>query len=125
MSTFLLLLFLVTAGVNAAAQLLLKRGSLDLPGILAETPNWTFRIVKILANPFVLGAVVLLGAGMFVWIWLISKVELSRAYPINIALTILIAFFASVPLFHESLTALKLAGAGLILAGLWLMLAYT
>ncbi|MBI4095142.1 MAG: hypothetical protein HY435_03045 [Candidatus Liptonbacteria bacterium] len=122
MSPIYLGVFLITAGINAVAQLLLKRGSLDLGRIFAGDQNLIVRALKILANPFVFSAVVLLGSGMFLWIWLVSKVELSRAYPVNIALTIVITTALSIFLFSESFTLFKVAGISLIIAGLFLLL---
>ena len=114
--------FLITAGINSVAQLLLKRGSFDLREIFAANQSWPMRIIKILLNPFVFAAVVFLGTGMLAWIWLISKVELSKAYPVNIALTIVITSFVSIALFNESLTLQKLMGTGVLILGLWLIL---
>lgn len=119
MSQFYLVLFLVTAGVNAAAQLLLKRGSQDVPALLAGQENFLLKIVKIFFNPFVFSAAALLAAGMLLWLKLISKVELSRAYPINIALTVLITSGAAILLFNEGLGWSKLFGVALLIAGLF------
>lgn len=122
MNPVYLFFFLVTAGINSIAQLLLKRGSQDLGVIFASSESWLVRIFKIFSNPYVMGAALALAGGMIVWLKLISKVELSRAYPANIALTIIITSVASIFLFQEYFTLLKFTGTVLIIAGLWLIL---
>lgn len=122
MNPVYLFFFLITAGVNSIAQLLLKRGSQDLGYIFASSESWFVRIFKIFSNPFVLGAAASLAIAMVVWLKLISRVELSRAYPANIALTVVITSVASFFLFDEPFTTLKIAGTAFVLVGLWLIL---
>ena len=119
MSYFYAIAFLLAAGINSAAQLLLKKGALVLEPVLGSTDSFIIKLVRIATNPFVIAAVASLGAGMLLWLKIISKVELSRAYPINIALTVLITSFVAVGLFEESMTWMKFTGIALIIVGLW------
>ncbi len=123
MSNLYLAIFLVTAAVNAAAQLLLKKGALTLAPVFSGPDTLPVKLLRIIINPFVIASVVLLGAGILLWIKVISKIELSRAYPVNIALTVIITSIASVVLFQESVTWLKGIGILLILVGLWATIA--
>jgi multidrug transporter EmrE-like cation transporter len=70
-----------------------------------------------LRNPWVISS---LGAGVFAafaWIAALSRLELSRAYPFVSASFVLVLTFSAV-IFGESMTALKIIGAVLIVAGL-------
>lgn len=117
------LLFLLASGANAAAQLLLKRSSLVVQGILNEKDSLVFKLIKTLLNPLVAVAVILLATGMFIWLKILSKLELSRAYPINIALTIFITSVISIIFFQESFTWIKALGIVLVMTGIWAILA--
>lgn len=120
MNSLLLAVFLITASMNAAAQLLLKKGALTLGGTLSGGEPLLVKFARIVTNPFVVASVLLLGAGMLLWLKVISKVELSRAYPVNIALTVIITTIVSILLFNESATWEKFAGIALILLGIWI-----
>ncbi len=116
------ILFLIVSGFNSAAQLLLKKGSLLLNKTLASGDSAFIKIIKILTNPFVAGAITLLAVGMIMWIKILSRAELSRAYPINIALTVIITSVVSIFLFQESITLLKSFGIALVIVGIWAIL---
>jgi len=122
MSPTYLFFFLITAAANATAQLLLKRGAGSLSEVLSATGGWGSKLIKIFTNPFVVAAAIFLAAGMVLWIKLIGRVELSKAYPVNIALTIIITSLFSILFFGESVSGFKVAGTGLIIAGLFLIL---
>lgn len=111
-------LFIIIAAVNSAVQLLIKKGSLTLAPVLSGSDSLLVKISKVITNPFIIGAVFLLGSGMFLWLRIVSKVELSKAYPINIALTVIITSVISIILFQESVSFLKIFGVVLIVIGL-------
>ena len=123
MNPLLLAVFLVTAGVNAAAQLLIKKGAIVLAPVLSGGDSLLLKAARMIMNPFVLAGAALLGLGMLLWIKVVSQVELSRAYPVNIALTVIITTLVSVVLFQEGMTFVKLAGIALTLAGVWMVFA--
>lgn len=115
-------LFLITATANSAVQLLLKRASLNVASILSADYNWLVKIVKIFFNPHIITVGLLMLTTIIIWLKVISQWELSRAYPINIALTIIITFIASVFFFNESVTTFKIVGIVLVISGLWFII---
>ena len=123
MNYVIILAFLLASGINATAQLLLKKGSLSAGPALAENASLFDKLFKVLLNPFIASAIVFLVVGMFVWIKILSRVELSRAYPVNIALTIIFTSVASIFLFQESVTWMKFTGIILVIIGIWALLA--
>jgi multidrug transporter EmrE-like cation transporter len=113
------LLFFITSGLNSTGQLLLKRGSLLVKPIFSGDDPIVIKLVKVLLNPFIDTAIVCLVIGMFLWIKILGSTQLSTAYPINIALTVIITSTASVLLFNESMSLLKGFGIVLIVVGIW------
>jgi drug/metabolite transporter (DMT)-like permease len=50
------------------------------------------------------------------WIWVLTKVELSLAYPF-ISLSLIVTLGVGVTLFQEPLTTMKLPGTAVIVVG--------
>lgn len=105
------------------AQLLLKKGSFSLDKIFAGESPFFMKLINLLIHPSIVVAAALLATGMFLWIKVLSRAELSQAYPIVIALTVITTSVASAILFGESFTWLKFGGIALIVVGLWGVLA--
>ncbi|OGZ01647.1 MAG: hypothetical protein A2946_02130 [Candidatus Liptonbacteria bacterium RIFCSPLOWO2_01_FULL_53_13] len=122
MNTFYLFLFLLAAGLNSTAQILLKKGALAIASVLSGPEALAVKAFRAFTNPFIAVAVILLATGMFLWIKIISRIELSRAYPINIALTVIITSVVAIFLFGESMSVSKAGGILLILLGIWVTL---
>ena len=114
------ILILIGVLLNAAAQLCLKQGmnmigevSLDAAGILALLP-------KAALNPYVLAGLACYVVSVVVWLVVLSKVEVSLAYPflsIGYIVTAVVGFF----FMGESLGACKIAGILVICFGIGLM----
>lgn len=119
MNFLTIVFFAGTAGLNATAQLFLKKASLSLASTIAGNDPLLTKFLKTIVNPFVFFAVIFLGLGILLWMKILSRMELSSAYPINVALTVIITAIASVFLFQESITIVKFMGIALVIAGLW------
>ena len=115
-------LFLITATTNSVIQLLFKRAALNFSTIMSADYSWLMKLIKIFVNPQIISIGVLMLTTLVIWLKILSHWELTRAYPINIALTVIITFIASIFLFNESVTVLKIIGAFLIISGLWFIL---
>ncbi len=90
----------------------LKRGRLpaDLHGKV------TF-FVSFFLSPWVLSVLLATGVAAVSWVAALSQLELSRAYPFT-ALSFVTVLLLSAAFFGESITFAKLAGVGLVIAGL-------
>jgi multidrug transporter EmrE-like cation transporter len=67
-----------------------------------------------------------LGASLYVcsflmWIFILTKAELTVAFPMSVGLTILGTTLAGAAIFGETLTVPRLAGAGCVLLGAFLV----
>ena len=100
----------------AGGQVLFKAAALRyLPdGTVAE------RAVSLVFNAYFLGAVALYVALTVLWVWLLTFIPLSRAYPF-VALAFAITPLLGAMVFAEPITAKLLAGIALLLGGLLLI----
>ncbi|MFM7344034.1 MAG: EamA family transporter [Tagaea sp.] len=106
--------------LNAMAQLALKAG-------MNRVGHFDFALVNVLpigwqvgTNPFVALGLVCYVVSVGVWLLVLSRVEVSLAYPmlsVGYVVNALIAWW----FLGESLTATKIAGIAVICFGVWLL----
>lgn len=114
MKTYLISLILsIGIGLGAVAQLLLKKAAL-----LGTATQAIEKFKQLTATPFLWGGLLCYGLSLVFWLDVLSKLELSRAYPLvslgYIASLILGYFF-----LHESITLSKVIGITLIISGVY------
>lgn len=95
----------------AAGQLLFKKLGLELR---AEPAGGAWRL---LFSPVLYAAFSLYGFATLLWIWILSRVPLSRAYP-YVALGVVFVPLASLLFFGERVRPLFWVGTGLIVMGI-------
>jgi multidrug transporter EmrE-like cation transporter len=106
--------------LNAAAQLALKAG-------MTRVGQFDFALANVIpigwqvgTNPFVALGLFFYVVSVAVWLLVLSRVEVSLAYPmlsIGYVVNALIAWW----FMGESLTATKIAGIAVICFGVWLL----
>ena len=109
---------LVLTGVmlNAAAQLLIKAGA-DTAGHFTFTTGHILRAGLHFALQWqILAGLACYAVSVVVWILALTRVQVSIAYPM-LSLGYVVTAFAAWGLFGESLSAQKLLGIGIIIAG--------
>ena len=109
---------LVLTGVmlNAAAQLLIKAGA-DTAGHFTFTAGHILRAGLHFALQWqILAGLACYAVSVAVWILALTRVQVSIAYPM-LSLGYVVTAFAAWGLFGESLSAQKLLGIGIIIAG--------
>ena len=109
-------LILFTVFTNAAAQIMLKHGMLSVGGISASGRGAIDFALKTAFNPFVLLGLLTFVVSMASHLIVLSRVELSYAYPFlslaYVVVTVYALFF-----LREDVGALRIAGIGLICLG--------
>jgi len=75
------------------------------------------KLLTLLTSPYLIGGGLLYAAATFVWIWLLSKVELSHAYPF-MALSFVVVPLMSALILGEQLDTRYWIGILLIIAGI-------
>lgn len=112
---FVLILLSVTA--SSIAQLLLKLGMSSPAVQKAIMSGVTFpTIVTIGVNPMVVGGLSIYLFGAVVWLFVLSRVQLSIAYPF-VALGFVFTAILARLFVGEGFTLVKTAGTALIVAG--------
>jgi len=113
-----MLLLAVAICLTVTGELLLKHG-MNRIGVLqlsALVPT----IPKLLRNPFVMSGFACIGAGAVFWLAVISRVDLSLAYPMLSTGYILVLLFSAIVL-GEDVSAVRWIGALVICAGVFLI----
>jgi len=107
---------LFTVLTNAAAQLMLKHGMMSLGPLSFEGTNPILKILQIVFSPWVFLGLCTFVISMASHLYVLSKVELSFAYPFLSLAYVAVAVFAYF-IFHEDLNAWRIAGIGFICVG--------
>ncbi|MDY8108391.1 EamA family transporter [Fulvimarina sp. 2208YS6-2-32] len=107
---------LFTVFTNAAAQILLKYGMMQLGNLSFAGVNPIFKILSIVFSPFVFLGLLTFVVSMASHLYVLSKVELSYAYPFLSLAYVAVAVIAYF-VFHEDLNAYRVGGIALICVG--------
>ena len=108
--------------MNVAAQLLLKKGVLAINPQLFSFSRITQLLPQVVFSGYIMGALVLLGSGFILWLFLISREQLSVSYPVIVGLTIASLFIISRVFLKESLSFVQVMGVAVIIIGIFLVL---
>lgn len=76
------------------------------------------QLPRTLLKPAIIGGIAAYGAQQLLWITLLRLADLSFAYPLLVGLNFILIMAVAWSYFKEPVTKWKLAGAGLILAGI-------
>ncbi len=109
-------LILFTVLTNAVAQIMLKRGMLVIGPLDFSASSPLVTIFRVVFQPFVFGGLCVFVISMASHLYVLSKAELSFAYPfLSLAYVVVLAFawFA----FDEQVGLLRIAGVALICLG--------
>ena len=116
MSYLVLGLILLTVTLSACAQLALKLG-VGKPSMTSALETGVVDAILMAAmSPLILLGLIIYGLSVAMWLWVLSKVELSVAYPfVGVSFLITMAFGAF--LLNESVTPMRIVGTILIASG--------
>lgn len=106
--------------LNAGANIMIKAAMRKTP-IILEHGALLQTIIQVLKNPLLITGVGLFGLALAAYSIVLSKINLSIAYPIMTGAGFLLVFLASAAFFKESIAPVHVIGAGLILAGVWIL----
>ncbi|MEK7642985.1 MAG: hypothetical protein AAB372_00850 [Patescibacteria group bacterium] len=111
-------LLIVDITLTVAAQLLLRTGAARLSG-----QGVSFSIIlEPLKNMFLLGGMVLYGVSFFLYILVLSRLQLNMLYPVATGSALVLITILSYIFFRETLTVLQVTGIVAILLGIVLVL---
>jgi uncharacterized membrane protein len=105
--------------LGVIAQVLIKKG-LNMVGTLDFSKELIGCYLKIIFSPFVLLGLTLYFTGVFFWLYTLSKVDLSFAFPfisLSYVLVVLLSWF----ILGESISYLRWVGVFVICLGVFLI----
>ncbi len=106
--------------LNAVAQLVLKEGMRRIGYFAFDWANVVPIGLRIVFNPFVFGGLVIYVVSFVVWLLVLSRVQVSFAYPM-LSLGYIMNAVASYYLFQETLSPVRIAGIFVIVFGTYLI----
>ncbi|MGB7432988.1 MAG: transporter [Ahrensia sp.] len=107
---------LFTVMTNAAAQLMLKQGMTNLSAAVTAQDNIILKLMMIVFQPWVFFGLVMFVVSMASHMFVLSKVDISFAFPFLSLAYVAVAVLAW-QLFGEELGAFKIAGIAFICVG--------
>jgi len=115
-------LALILTGVllNAVAQLLLKAGARSIVGFEFNAGNALAIAGRLVLNAPIIAGLACYAISVVVWILALSRVDVSVAYPM-LSIGYVVNAVAAAWLFGEPVGALRIAGIGVIIVGVWLV----
>jgi len=111
-----IVLILLSVSLNAFAQLFIRQGMLKMGNIALKMDALWNMTVQAISNVYIWAGMLSYAISIFLWMVVLSKVNVSLAYPflsIGYILTAIIAYFV----FGEPLTWQKIAGILIICVG--------
>lgn len=113
-----IILILSSVLLNCAAQLCMRQGMLEI-GEIDVAKLFTYALVLI-CNLWLWLAMVCYVVSILLWIVVLSRVEVSYAYPFS-SIGYVVAAIAGYMLFHEHLTLIRISGILVICLGVVLI----
>jgi len=120
MKIFDLLAIFVSVSLAVVGQLLLKIGMLRMGRFSLNISTIVQQYTRVLLNPFIIAGIIGFALSMLVWLYVLSRLELSVAYPF-VALNYVLILFASHFLLKETITPLKIMGVAVVVIGIYLV----
>jgi len=111
---------LISVSLAVVGQLLLKIGMLRIGKFSLSISTLVHQYTRIFLNPFVIAGFFGFFLSALVWLYVLSRVELSIVYPF-VALNYVLILFGSYFFFRESITTVKLIGVAVIMIGVYLI----
>ena len=114
-------LILFSVALNASAQLFLRKG---MPNVSLVTNQGVLELaqgaIRMVLNPWVFSGLSCYAISIVLWMYVLSKVQVSFAYPF-LSVGYVIVVGAAYLFFREPVSVMKLAGIALICAGVVLV----
>jgi multidrug transporter EmrE-like cation transporter len=116
-----ILLVLLSVALSSFSQIVLKRGMTDVAVQAALAAGRPLDIgLAVAKSVYVVGGLTCFGLSAVVWLFVLSRIPLSQAYPF-VSLGIVVTVVAGATLFGETLMWQTLVGVALIVVGVSLV----
>ena len=118
MNTLAVAIFSIVLSVMAQFSLKAGMSSVEVKAAMTQSFGWSTPMT-VLTNGFVIGGFLLYGLGAIVWLGVLSKWDVSKAYPLvglGFVFTMLVGL-----MLGEQVSAPRAAGVALICTGVFLV----
>ena len=117
MKMYFILFFAIA--LNASANILLKVG-------MNRSGTFSFSDIgevftKVVLNPFIIGGISCFVLALAAYTYVLSKINLSIAYPVMTSVGYMIVILASWLFLKENISSVQVAGFCMIIGGVWLI----
>ena len=116
MSFLVLSLILLTVFASACAQLVLKLGVADQKMQAAMQSGLLDTVFAAALSPFIWFGLIIYALSVALWLWVLSKVDLSVAYPF-VGIGFVVTMLFGILLLNENVTPMRIVGTILIVGG--------
>jgi len=113
-----IILILLSVLLNCAAQLLIRKGMLVEGEVGMQ--NMLSHVGSMITNVWLWGAMLCYALSILLWMSVLSKVEVSYAYPF-LSVGYVVSAVAGYALFNENLSPIRIAGIIVICVGVILI----
>ncbi|MDA3790410.1 MAG: EamA family transporter [Desulfobacula sp.] len=113
---------LIVFGVllNALAQIALKQGMRVIGTFSFSVENILPILIKVSVNPFIIAGLACYAVSVIVWLMVLSRVEVSFAYPL-LSIGYIVTAFAGYLFFNENMGYVRWTGVLIICLGVYLI----
>ncbi len=118
----LIFLIIISIFSSLIAQLMLKKGMMIFGAADFSLAGLWNLILAVFKNFYILGGLFLMGIGFFIWLFILSKINLSIIYPISTSLTLIAVIIGSLLFFKENLSLFHVIGTAFIILGIFFVL---
>ena len=116
-ATMTYVIFTLSIVLNALANILMKVGALK-----DKDSNQIVDVVTNMAtNPIIISGIICFALGLAAFNYVLIKINLSVAYPINTSLGFVLVVLVSWLFLKETITPIQISGIGLIIVGVFMV----
>lgn len=112
-----ILIVVIIAILASAGQILLKIGVTKHAAELHSQANALSKLISVFINPYVLSGLIIYASCAVAWLWVISRMKLSHAYPLLSLTFVFVPLFANL-ILGDSIQAKYWLSVGLIISGI-------
>lgn len=107
--------------VLSVAQILLKKGALDLKNLTFSISSFTSIILSLFQNKMLFLATILFAVSFVFYVFALSKIQLSIAQPLSVVVSMILVLMGSWVFLGEKMNYFQLSGIALIIIGIFLV----
>lgn len=113
------ILLIVTVLIGSGGQIAMKLGTTSMGGF-GGFDGVVEMALALFLNPYIIAGLFCTGASMLLWLTVISKLDLSFAYPFMSLSYVVVLLFGWLAM-DEKVVALRVCGIGCIMAGVFII----